>query len=450
MSEGLDWKGTPPQGPLAAAIGALGLERGKSPARIRVVRTAKAEVPPAPRGLEPWVWVCDVELGGGQVLQAVERGAHDACTLASPAGRDRLVRRLRELLFEVSAPTIPAGVVAKSPVTRALLAQVSRAAKTSMPVLITGETGTGKEVAARLLHQWSPRSRKTFVPINCAAIPNELMEGELFGYTKGAFSGAVKDYDGLILAAEGGTVFLDEIDDTPHSLQVKLLRVLEDRVVSRLGESVWHQVDFRLVAATNRDLRVLIEQGTFGADLFERLSVLSLELPPLRARREDIPHLVEHFITQFYAQETTASRGQVRTVTDEAMELLVQWRWPGNIRELRNVIASALVQKTAGEELLPSDLPRRLIRREAPQVVGAVVDVAEVARRVAAGTMNLKQEREALERAALEEALRRAGGNAAEAARLLGEVGRGKARDPGGTVRTMMARLGLKTRGDAR
>ena len=148
---------------------------------------------------------------------------------------------------------------------RAMRAFGRRAASVSATVLLTGETGTGKEVVARLIHTWSPRRAKQFVPINCAAIPNELMEAELFGYARGAVSGAVHAYDGLLMAAEGGTVFLDEIDDTPLPVQVKLLRVLEDRTVSRLGESSWRQVDFRVVAATNRDLRPLIAEGRFGA-----------------------------------------------------------------------------------------------------------------------------------------------------------------------------------------
>src|SRR5262249_49502786 len=208
--------------------------------------------------------------------------------------------------------------------------QVAEAARPSMPVLLTGETGTGKEVAARLLHGWSGRSGR-FVPINCAAIPNELMEGELFGYARGAFSGAIHEHEGLVSAATGGTVFLDEIDDTPHALQVKLLRVLEDRVVTRLGDTTPRTVDFRLVAATNRDLRPLIASGSFGADLFERLAIVSIELPPLRERREDIPRLVEHFIERFYREEPQAAeRDRVRRVSAEAMDALVAHRWPGH------------------------------------------------------------------------------------------------------------------------
>jgi DNA-binding NtrC family response regulator len=336
-------------------------------------------------------------------------------------------------------------VVAESTATRSVLRQVAQAARTSMPVLLTGETGTGKEVAARLLHAWSRRSGR-FVPINCAAIPNELMEGELFGYARGAFSGAVHEHDGLVSAATGGTVFLDEIDDTPHALQAKLLRVLEDRVVTRLGDSTPRTVDFRLVAATNRDLRPLIESGAFGADLYERLAIVSIELPPLRERRDDIPRLVEHFIERFYREEPAAvERGRVQTVSPEAMEVLVAHRWPGNVRELRNAIFGALVGKRAGSELLLSDLPRRLLGAREPNGRG-VIDVVSLKRALGSGAFDLRAEKERLERLALEQALSLARGNAARAAELLGAVGRGEASDPGGTVRAMMRRLGMRPR----
>ena len=170
-----------------------------------------------------------------------------------------------------------------------------------MPVLLTGETGTGKEVAARLLHAWSERRAARFVPINCAAIPNELMEGELFGYAKGAFSGAMRGYDGRwSRRPTGGTVFLDEIDDTPHALQVKLLRVLEDRVVTRLGENAWRKVDFRIVAATNRDLRSSSSAGCFGADLYERLAIVQHRpAAAARAAGRTWRTLVVHWIERF-------------------------------------------------------------------------------------------------------------------------------------------------------
>jgi DNA-binding NtrC family response regulator len=341
-----------------------------------------------------------------------------------------------------TAPGDEPAFVARSGAARRLLAEIDQAANTSQPVLFTGETGTGKELAARLLHARSKRAKGTFVPINCAAIPNDLMEGELFGYAKGAFSGAVREYAGLVAAAEGGTVFLDEIDDTPHPIQVKLLRVLEDRIISRLGESVWRKVDFRLVAATNRNLRDLVSAGQFGPDLYERLAVVAIELPPLRDRIEDLPALVEHFVARFYAEEPdVAARGRVRSTTAEALAALAEYRWPGNIRELRNVLFGALVSKRAGDELLLSDLPPRLLRPEARD--DALVRSSEIASRIGRGNFNLRREVEALERAAVAEALSLSGGSAAGAARILGAVGRGAARDPGGTVRAMMKRLGL-------
>jgi two-component system response regulator HydG len=308
-----------------------------------------------------------------------------------------------------------------------------------MPVLITGETGTGKEVVARLIHAWSPRQQGRFVAINCGAIPNDLMEAELFGYARGAFSGAVQRYDGQLMAAAGGTVFLDEIDDTPPETQTKLLRVLEDRVVSRLGENVWHEVDFRLLAATNRDLQVLIEAGLFGDDLYERLAIVTIHLLPLRERLEDLPALASHFMQRFAREQ---QRPEVLAIAPDALAALAAYSWPGNIRELRNVLYESLVYKRAGTELLLSDLPRRVLTRgTAIANDEKTVNRTAVARKIERGSMRLKDEVAALQRIAIEEALKRSGGNAAQAARLLGAVGRGVARDPGGTLRAMIRRL---------
>jgi DNA-binding NtrC family response regulator len=330
--------------------------------------------------------------------------------------------------------------VADSGASRTIVAQVARVAPTSMPVLITGETGTGKEVIARLIHAWSPRHESRFVAINCAAIPNELMEAELFGYARGAFSGAVQRYDGQLMAAAGGTVFLDEIDDTPLETQAKLLRVLEDRVVSRLGENVWHEVDFRLLAATNQDLRALIGAGLFGDDLYERLAIVTIHLLPLRERLDDVPALARHFMTRFAREQ---QRAEVLAIAPDASAALAAYPWPGNIRELRNVIYESLVYKRAGTELLLSDLPRRVLTggSGAPEEE-KTVNRAAVARRIDRGSMSLKDEVAALQRVAIEEALKRSRGNVAQAARLLGALGRGVARDPGGTLRAMMRRLG--------
>jgi DNA-binding NtrC family response regulator len=243
----------------------------------------------------------------------------------------------------------------------------------------------------------------------------------------------------------GGSVFLDEIDDTPPTLQTKLLRVLEDRVVSRLGQNAWHRVDFRIVASTNRDLEALIARGEFAQDLYERLAIVHVKLPPLRERPDDLPSLAQHFIERYYGEEPPV-KGQTRVlaVSERALTALRQYRWPGNVRELRNTVYEALVRKLSGDELLLSDLPRRILERpRSLQAEPALFEPGRLTARFDDRRMNLKLELENLERAALEEALRRTGGNPARAAQLLGEVGRGTAQDPAGTVRAMMRRLGI-------
>ncbi len=443
MTKELNWNGKPPTPEMAQWLRKAGWTVRTSPAAVAIVRTSGASRVDAPVD-QRWVWLCDGTMTLAAMQAAVERGALDALTVGATGWQERVLRRLEESLVSDDVPAPPASFVAQSPASRALLRKIAQAARTSMPVLLTGETGTGKELAARLIHQWSARGKETFVPINCSAIPNELMEGELFGYAKGAFSGAVRSYPGLVAAAAGGTVFLDEVDDTPHPLQNKLLRVLEDGVVSRLGESVWNKVDFRILAATNRDLRLLIDAGAFGSDLYERLATVAIELPPLRERREDFEPLVLQMINRYYTLEEDArKRARVKSVVPEVLEVMRAYPWPGNVRELRNVIFGALVAKKSGDELLLSDLPKRLWRAAPTALSAQVVNGAEIERRIFLGTMNLRAEVELLERAAVATALRRSGGNAAAAARLLGEVGRGTARDPGGTVRTMIKRLGL-------
>src|SRR5437868_450947 len=243
-----------------------------------------ARVPARPPR-SPWLWLAPRGYDPTAAAAAVLAGAYDVVPLDGELAAT-VRRRHAELDVHVEAVAPPAGFVAKSAATRRVLADLDRAARTSMAVLLTGETGSGKDLAARHLHARSGRVGE-LVPINCAAIPNELIEGELFGYVRGAFSGAVADYDGLIRAATGGTVFLDEVDDTPKTLQVKLLRVLEDHVVSRLGENAWRAVDFRIIAATNRDLGELVRRGEFGADLYQRLAIVRIELPPRRDRASD-------------------------------------------------------------------------------------------------------------------------------------------------------------------
>ncbi|HEV8632404.1 MAG TPA: sigma-54 dependent transcriptional regulator [Thermoanaerobaculia bacterium] len=436
------WSGPPPTATLRAAL----LERGVTLVRrgpaLRVQATAGAEPPAPPPGDGPWIWATTAEPTLAAASAAVCAGAADVVALAAADAAARLAARASELAApEPPLPDLP-GMVTRSRQSRETLRQALKVAKTAMPVLLTGETGTGKEETARLIHDASGR-RGPWVPINCAAIPNELMESELFGHAKGAFSGAVTSFDGKLMAARGGTVFLDEIDDTPLSTQVKLLRVLEDGEVTRLGETRPQQVDFRILAATNRDLGPLIARGQFGQDLYERLAIVRLELAPLRERREDIPELAEHFLRRYAERQGVAP--QVTAIDPLVMAALLAHPWPGNIRELRNVLYQAMVQKERGEVLLLSDL-RRLLQpaaKTAAAEAGSLLDREALVAQVCAGDFDLRREVAALERAALDAALAAAGGNAARAARLLGTVGRGTARDPGSTLRAMMRRLGV-------
>ena len=270
-------------------------------------------------------------------------------------------------------------------------------------VLITGETGTGKELAARAIHNASPRREKLFVAINCAAIPSEMLESELFGYEKGAFTGAVKDRIGKFQLADGGTIFLDEITEMSMALQAKLLRVLQEGKVERLGSNREIDLDVRVIAATNRDPRSAIREGKLREDLFYRINVVSIDLPALRQRREDIPMLVEHFIAKH--------RGSHRPgrVSARALERLSAYAWPGNVRELENMIERALIVSNAevlDESHFPLDTPQ--------QKTSAPVDIS-----TRPGSQSLTTAVEALESQLIDEALAQANGNKAKAAALL-------------------------------
>jgi DNA-binding NtrC family response regulator len=436
------WTGVRPPPAVSARLRAAGMsiEREAAEDLPLVVATAAAARVPAPRAERGrWLWISAVAVPPARATDAVLRGAYDVVALSDRDAATTIVTRLEEML--AAEPAVPAAdhIVQVSTASRAVLRQAARVAQTAMAALITGETGTGKEVTARLIHDWSPRRARRFVPINCAAIPNELMEAELFGYARGAFSGAVQAYDGQLMAAAGGSVFLDEIDDTPLETQVKLLRVLEDHVVSRLGENEWRKVDFRIIAATNRDLEPLVASGRFGADLYERLAIVRIHLAPLRERIEDLPALARHFLDRFAREH---ERPPIESLRADTVRALTAYPWPGNIRELRNVMFETMVYKRAGRELLPSDLPLRILKtsRHGEQLV----DHGRLQQRLRAGRLNLRDEVRALERTALDAALEASAGNAAEAARLLGTVGRGKSRDPGGTVRAMKRRLGYR------
>ena len=280
-----------------------------------------------------------------------------------------------------------------------VMSMVARAAESATTVLVTGESGTGKELVARAIHEASNRKDERFVAVNCSAIPESLIESELFGHEKGAFTGAENRRIGRFEQADGGTLFLDEIGDIPLNIQVKLLRVLQERTFERIGSGEIIRVDVRIVAATNRSLEHDIADGRFREDLFYRLNVVGIEIPPLRKRRADIPVLVEHFLTR-YADEHGK---RVTSIAPEALDRLVKYSFPGNVRELGNIIEQAVVL-SRGETITTRDIPIRVASEAEEPVISA----------------GIEEQVSHLERTALRRAMREAGGNKSAAARLLG------------------------------
>jgi formate hydrogenlyase transcriptional activator len=242
-------------------------------------------------------------------------------------------------------------IIGKSPALEMVLEQVERVAPTGSTVLIEGETGTGKELIARAIHNLSSRCGRAFIKLNCAAIPLDLLESELFGHERGAFTGAIGQKVGRFELADKGTLFLDEVGDIPLALQPKLLRVLQEQQFERLGSTRTHQVDVRLVAATNRDLTEMVKRGEFRSDLYYRLNVFPLMLPPLRARRSDIPALIAHFVDIFARKMGR----EIEHIPLETVSALREYHWPGNIRELQNLIERAVILSENG--VLPNPLP---------------------------------------------------------------------------------------------
>jgi formate hydrogenlyase transcriptional activator len=242
-------------------------------------------------------------------------------------------------------------IIGHSPALKSALAEVKRVGPTDSTVLILGETGTGKELIAHATHDVSPRCRRPFVKLNCAAIPFDLLESELFGHEKGAFTGAVTQKLGRFEMADTGTLFLDEIGDIPLALQPKLLRVLQEREFERLGSGRTHQIDVRLIAATHRDLTEMVGRSEFRTDLYYRLNVFPVQVPPLRERREDIPLLVSHFVEVFARRMAKP----IRHIPPETLEAFTSYSWPGNVRELQNLIERAVIRSNDG--VFPNPLP---------------------------------------------------------------------------------------------
>jgi two-component system, NtrC family, response regulator HydG len=297
------------------------------------------------------------------------------------------------------------GVIGNSVAMHAVVAKLRQIAPTSASVLITGESGTGKELAAKALHINSPRKNKPFVPLNCAELSENVLESELFGHVKGAFTGADRDRIGRFQYANGGTLFLDEIGDMPISIQVKLLRVLESGEIVRVGTNEPIKVNVRLISATHRDLSDAITEGQFRQDLYHRLKVVSVKLPPLRERRDDIPLLIEHFLKEFTASHAKA----VTAITPAVRKVLMAYSWPGNVRELRNTIESMIVIDADGQldlDDLTEDLQALTSsgRSDGPAGVDSLVG----------------KSLEEIEQHYIVESLKRTGGNREEAAKILG------------------------------
>jgi len=296
-------------------------------------------------------------------------------------------------------------IVGKSARMAEIFDTIRKIADSPSTVMVSGESGTGKELVARAIHFNSQRRSKPFVSVNCGAIPEALMESELFGHVKGAFTGAVANKVGLFSAAEAGTLFLDEITEIPTLLQVKLLRAIQEREVRRVGDTRDLRVDVRLIAASNRELEQAVSEGVLREDLFYRLNVIPIHLPPLRERREDIALLVAHFLQKFGRQLNKDVRG----VTPEALAILERYHWPGNIRELENVLERAIV--LGGGEVLGADALPESVRRERP-MKALEVELPE-------DGMDLEATLDALERRYLQRALDRSGGVQTKAAELL-------------------------------
>ncbi len=312
----------------------------------------------------------------------------------------RDISRVKTLTEELKGKYSFRNIIGKSAKMQEVYELIRTVAPANVNVLIQGETGTGKELVARAIHYESPRAGRRFVAVNCSALPETLLESELFGHVRGAFTGATSDRAGRFEVADGGTLFLDEISEISPSIQVKLLRAIETKEFERIGDSHTKKVDVRIICATNRNLKELVAQGKFRSDLYYRINVVNINLPPLRERREDIPLLIDYFIEKF--NKETGKR--VRAVSPEAMDLLIDYDWPGNVRELENAIGHAFVH-CRGEVILPRHLPDDVVRGVTPVASEEILSARSL---------------EEIERIAIRAALKHTGGNQTLAARRLG------------------------------
>jgi DNA-binding NtrC family response regulator len=309
-----------------------------------------------------------------QAVEAVKLGAFDyitkpfeqeelSLTIQKALQFKRLETENLELRSRLDGVDYFKGIIGASAAIKEVLNLVSKVAPTDATVLVTGESGTGKELIARAIHKKSSRSTSEFVPVNCAAIPKELVESELFGHVKGAFSGAIRDKKGKFQIADGGTVFLDEIGELGLGLQAKILRALQERVIEPVGSEKPVPVDVRIVAATNTDLKRKVAEGTFREDLFYRLNVIPISIPPLRERKEDIPLFLRHFVEKFAPEQNIG-------FSPELVERLTSYHWPGNVRELENLVERMIVMRRSpllDENDLPDDFGSSMLRKDSSE-----------------------------------------------------------------------------------
>ena len=366
------------------------------------------------KGIDSTVIVMSAYGNVDLALEAMKAGAYDyiqkpfkaeevLLTLRKAEERESLRRENRALRQEIRKENLFEDILAKSPQMTAIFKTITKIAEYKTTALITGESGVGKELIARALHTKSSRRGGPFVAVNCGAIPEPLLESELFGYRRGAFTDAVADRAGLFEQANGGTLLLDEVGELPLSLQVKLLRVLQEETIRRLGDNKDLKIDVRILAATHRDLAAETKAGRFREDLYYRINVLPIHVPPLRERREDIPILLDHFL----ARNNVRFNTQIRGIDPEARRLLLEYAWPGNVREMENTIERAMVL-TERDSLCAEDLPERVRESRDP-----------VQMHLKSGEMSIKKTARIIEEILIRRALTKTKGNRTRAAEVL-------------------------------